>query len=234
MKILKGFLLLFFIVILSSCLRIKKEKTEVNRNDSIERTPSANNNTEFGKDKSSVTTIKFDDITVFISKFIVYDEKNKLSTNQKDTVCISADIGETIEGQLINIETSTIKNLKVEQRYETSITIMNEGPHCDLTEWKHYDSEWKQLKTKNNLFECIKYTNDEQQKFPEINIEKLKSEIKSKCGKDWFELVKNIKSPIEYPCEVGISKYFLRITGENATNGVKIAKLIEIDVSLGD
>jgi len=38
--------------------------------------------------------------------------------------------------------------IKLYQSFENSITIINEGPHCDLVKWKHYNSEWKELKTK--------------------------------------------------------------------------------------
>ena len=44
------------------------------------------------------------------------------------------------DGSPMQVTSPTLKNLKVEERIETSITVMNEGPHCDLTHWKHYNS----------------------------------------------------------------------------------------------
>ena len=88
-----------------------------------------------------------------ISKEYCIEDK-KLNETQKDTVYLYSELGETIEGQTISISTEQLINLTIEQRYETSVTIMGEGPHCDLIDWKHYDSEWKTLKLikLDNLF----------------------------------------------------------------------------------
>lgn len=191
------------------------------------------NNSENQDSDNSTTTIKFKELTLKINKFVASDEENKLSMIQKDTVIILADLGETIEKQNIKIETSQLENVKVEQSYETSITIMDEGPHCDLTEWKHYTSEWKPLNQINGQYICLSYSEKETEKFPQIALEELKTEVKSKCGEKWAKHIENVNSLTEYPCGIGISRYFLRITGQLKTNGKKISKLIVIENPLG-
>ena len=191
------------------------------------------NNSENKESDNSTTTIKFEELTLEINKFVAYDKENILSIIQKDTVIILADLGETIEKQNIKIETSLLENVKVEQSYETSITIMDEGPHCDLTEWKHFTSEWKSLDKINSLYKCLSYSEKETEKFPQTTIEELKAEVKSKCGDKWAKHIENVTSLTEYPCGIGISRYFLRITGQFKTNGTKISKLIVIENPMG-
>ena len=191
------------------------------------------NNSENQESDNSTTTIRFEELTLKINKFVAYDEENKLSIIQKDTVIILADLGETIEKQNIKIETSLLENVKVEQRYETSITIMDEGPHCDLTEWKHFTSEWKPLERIKSQYICLSYSEKETEKFPQTTIEELKAEVKSKYGEKWAKYIENVTSLTEYPCGIGISRYFLRITGQFKTNGKKISKLIVIENPMG-
>ena len=99
--------------------------------------------------EDTITDIRFKEFSISISRLLIYDADKKLDHIQKDTVEIYAEVGETIENQLISINSELLTGFTVEQRYETSITIVNEGPHCDLIEWRHYDSERNHLK--NNL-----------------------------------------------------------------------------------
>lgn len=182
----------------------------------------------------TITTIKFDELSVSISRLIIYDEEMKMDQIQKDTVEIYPELGEIIEGQLISLSSDQLTGLTVEQRYETSVTIMNEGPYCALVDWKHFYSEWKQLQTNNSgQFICEKYTEKEHEKFPKISMDDLKQEVKDQCGDEWLELVEKIKTPTEYPSGVGISRYYFRVTGQRKDNGQTVTKLIIIEPSMG-
>ncbi|ENA1795703.1 hypothetical protein ABF176_002550, partial [Flavobacterium psychrophilum] len=94
-------------------------------------------------ENDSLTKIKFNELSIFINKHIIFDEEKKLNQINKDTVNIFVELGETIENQKIKVYSQQITDLIIEQRYETSVTISNEGPHCDLNDWKHFYSEWK-------------------------------------------------------------------------------------------
>lgn len=182
----------------------------------------------------TITSIKFDELSISINRLIIYDEDKKIDQIQKDTVEIYAELGETIEGQLISFSSDKLTGLIVEQRYETSVTIMNEGPHCDLTDWKHFYSNWKPLQT-NNLgqFICYKYTKKEYEKFPKISIDNLKQKVKDQCGDEWLKLIENVKKPTEYPSGIGISRYYLRVIGQRKDNGKTVTKLIIIETPMG-
>jgi hypothetical protein len=180
------------------------------------------------------TVIKFQDLTLTVSRLIVWDEENKLSKTQEDTAYLYIELGETIEGQLIAFNTNTLENLKIEQRYETSVTIMNEGPHCDLLDWKHYYSEWKPLqRNSNGLFIGEAYQESDWEKFPKVDMNELKAMVRKQCGDEWFALVKGIKSPTKYPSGVGISRYFLKVSGHRKETNEAVTKYIVFEVPMG-
>jgi hypothetical protein len=182
----------------------------------------------------TITTIKFNELSISINRLIIYDRDKKINLVQKDTVEVYAELGETIEGQLISISSHQLTGLTVEQRYETSVTIMNEGPHCDITDWKHFYSDWKRLPINNSgQFIGDKYSKKDYQKFPKISIDDFKQIVKEKCGEEWFKLVENVKSLTEYPSAVGISRYYLRVTGQRKDNGQTVSKLIIIENPMG-
>ncbi len=227
--------------IMCSCDSITSSKQTENliKNDSIDR-DSANiivGNTHTSDstiEEDTITNIKFEELSMAISRLIVFDTNNQLDKIQKDTVYLYAELGETIEGQVISITTNQLTNSTVEQRYETSVTIMDEGPHCDLVDWKHYTSEWEKLQSnKKGQYIGRSYSEKDWEKFPTIDISELKERVKEQCGKDWLKLISKIQSPTEYPSGVGVSRYFLRLTGQRKDNGQTITKLIIIEVAMG-
>ncbi len=185
-------------------------------------------------DADTIIYIKFPELTLSINRLVIWDEEKKLNQLQNDTVSIIAELGETIEGQEISIATKELTDILIEQRYETSVAISNEGPHCDLTDWKHYYSDWKSLKqSSDGKFIGITYDLEANQRFPKVPISELKESVKKQCGEEWYQLVKNIKSPHEDPSSVGISRYYLNVTGKQKTTGKTIKKTIIIELPMG-
>jgi hypothetical protein len=182
----------------------------------------------------SITTLNFKDFSVSIDHLLVSEGEKVRANDQVDTVRISAELGETIEGQLITVSTDLLEEIKIEQRYETSMTIMNEGAHCDLTDWKHYDSNWKSLPmNKSGKYECAKYAPKDYEKFPKVSEVELKQYVLDHCGEEWFEQVKKIKKQTDYPVGVSVSRYFLKITGIRKDNGKTVQKIIVVEVPMG-
>jgi hypothetical protein len=179
------------------------------------------------------TKIKFNELVIVVNGMAIFDAE-KMERIQKDTAEIEAEVGETIEGRTISISSEQLIGLNIEQRYETSVTIMNEGPHCDLIDWKHFNSGWNSLKQNSSgQFVGDKYTEQDYTIFPEVSMDELKQTVKELCGEDWFKLLEKTNSPLEYPCTVNISRYFLRITGKRKDNGQKVTKLIIIKTPMG-
>lgn len=180
----------------------------------------------------SITHIKFNELSLSIYKFNAWNEDKRLSAIQNDTAYIICELGESILGQKIKIESSQLSDLKIEQAYETSISISYEGPHCDLIDWKHFRSDWLEVKSvSQDVYQVINYSDADKEKFPKINVEELKQHVKDYCGEEWYELVKKTSKATEYPIGVGISRVFIRLTGN--FNGRQVIKLLILEEAMG-
>ena len=180
------------------------------------------------------TVISFDEFNVTLSRLIVIDVYNILNSIQKDTVFLFPELGESIEGQILKVDNLTLDELKIEQRYETSISIQNEGPHCDLMNWKHYTSPWEELQNNNNqTYQCISYQHEDYQKFPTASVNEFKSYVKTNYDKEWYDLISKIKSIYDYPSSVGISKYFIRISGIDKKSKALVSKILIFENPMG-
>lgn len=232
--------MLFFLLFLGACNNAptnkiddqkQKDSIEVYENSLGSALATLRNETY----EDTIVDILFQEFSLSISRLMVYDENKLLDeVQEEDTVKIDAELGETIEGQTISISKNSLTNVVIEMSYETSVSISGEGPHQDLYEWKHYYSDWKKLNaTSENQFICYKYSKEEEDKFPAIQIEELKEKVKKDYGDEWYKMVSNITSPNQYPSHVGISRYFIRITGKRKDNEEAVSKIIIIKLPMG-
>lgn len=178
--------------------------------------------------------VKFDNLSVQIDNIEVWDENGTLKSIQKDTVRIDLDIGEILTGNTIRILNSDYDQIRIFQKIENSVTIMNEGPHCDLVDWKHYYSDWIEIEQiSKNVFQAITLTADHTEKFISVDLDEFKNAVSSHCGESWTDLVKNIKSVNEYPCGISTSRIFLKLVLENSKTNKSTVKVIELEVPMG-
>jgi len=157
--------------------------------------------------KKGFTEIRFGMITLWAhaletGRIINSDERG----NSSDTLEIDYDLPESAEGQSLFIQSCKLQDVKIEFRYETSITLNMEGPHWALYDWKHYYSDWKELKSNQGKYKIPTLTRKESQRFPKYRDEELKQYV------GWDTLV------AEYPdseIEIfkGVSRIYIRITG---------------------
>ncbi len=174
--------------------------------------------------------IKFQDFSLLM-ELEVWDENGELKKTQNDTAKVYLELGETPEGKKIKIKQSKFKKIEIFQRHENSVTIMNEGPHCDLTEWKHYYSDWNKLNfdVKENTFVSDSYKHEDWEKFIEVDINELKKAVEKECGGYWPKHIKNVN---EYPSGVSMSRIFLKILLTDKNDSV-IEKIIEFEIPMG-
>ena len=166
--------------------------------------------------------------SIVIESYYDYSFNNK----GNDTTLVYIELGDGPENNLLTIDSGEAEIVKVYQRYETSATIMNEGPHLDLLDWVHYTSGWVEIEKNNNhSFKSISYSEEEAAKFPAVDIEKLKVIAKNIGGEKWAELVKDVKSVNDYPIGVGISKIEFKL--EYILKGIKKTKYIVFQMPLG-
>ena len=186
-----------------------------------------------GQNKEHKVTLDLNDFIISFQSLVI-DSYYDYSANNKgdDTTVVYLELGDSPENNLLTFDSGEAEIVHVYQRYETSATIMNEGPHLDLVNWFHYTSGWVALEKSNDYsFKSISYSEEEASKFPEVNIEKLRVMVKNIGGDNWAELVKDVNSINDYPVGVGISKIEFKI--EYILKGIKKEKYIVFEMPLG-
>jgi hypothetical protein len=241
---LRNNIILIFTIILLGCGEDKKTSTnQIGQESSkiIEKadTPIAEKEIEEPKTESkpqlndNSLKIRFEEFIIEIDSLEFWDEEAKLTEQQKDTARIHLELGETIEGQKLIVQKIKKGDIRIYQRYENSVTVMNEGPHCDLTEWKHYNSDWKQLKIENGQFLTDSYSEADWEKFIKVDMAELREAVRKQCGDGWAEHVKEVKSPNEYPCGVSTSRIFFKIEFIEQDSKDLKERIISFEIPMG-
>jgi hypothetical protein len=134
---------------------------------------------------------------------------------EQEEIAVDVELGDTIFGQAIVLvprDGAEQKNFRVQAQYETSLTILWEGAHRDLLDWKHFRSEWSDLEQLGDVkFRMPTYTDEEASRFPTVSSKEIYQAVREAGGSNWAERVKQVRGPNEYPASVGISTLRLRI-----------------------
>ena len=183
--------------------------------------------------QEKVTKIHLQDLEITINN-LVTENKESLNSNSLNEILLEVALGEKFDRNVISIKSTEYINFEIYQAFETSLTIMNEGPHCDLLNWKHYKSEWTKLESINlNSFKSKRYDSLELRKFPNTKSDEILNAIKEHCGENWISLTKDFKSIYDYPFDVGVSRTYLKIKALNKKRGKQIEKIIILALPLG-
>lgn len=157
--------------------------------------------------------------------------------NLPERITIQMGLGESFS-KLIRLypRQRSAPNFRIEQQYETSLTVMREGPHLDLTDWKHFISEWSDLKTgPNNSFLTSDVSGEE---FPSVTnqeiVDAVVAELKNLSVEDdsWVNLARQCQTPTTYPCGVSVSKIRLRLSVQQGRKWLPI-HVIELIPPMG-
>ena len=138
-----------------------------------------------------------------------------LKLSDKPVIVDDFDVPEYVDDQEIKIlggDEST--QFRVFERYRTSMTVMGEGPHLDLVNWRHFDSEWMPLEQlTQRKFRTLAAERMDTEKFPATTKEELVAAARKAAG-DWpeaIDLAKTCAGPNKAPCAVGVSSVYFRI-----------------------
>jgi hypothetical protein len=148
-------------------------------------------------------------------------ENTKISYYADDRIVLDFDLSETPEKMIVlhpRPEGSYV--FHIEWGYETSVSIMDSGPHMDLRNWKHHLSEWQELEEVGlNSFVCPEVASSE---FPDVSNTAIVEAVREETGDwaqrgydpgdRWIRLAEQCASPNEYPCGVSISRISLKIS----------------------
>lgn len=145
------------------------------------------------------------------------------------------ELEENIENQTIVLDAvaGTNVELKVEQRFETSLTVMEEGPHLDLTSWKHYRSDWVDIKrVRENRFLTSRIDPSEYMRFPIVTPAEIRQAVLAAGGLRWARLVRNVRNPNDYPAAVSISRISFRISARDGARW-RTLTVVHLDLPMG-
>jgi hypothetical protein len=179
-------------------------------------------------------TITFDEITLKfeggVKELSVYEDRQP---KYLDTAMFEAEMGSEIGDVLVSVFTTELQDVVIEQSMRTTMTINNEGPSCELSDWKHYTMPWtavKQITTEQ--FKLNGYEDEDYNRFPNVTVEEVKTAAKTHCSADWLPIINNIKSLQDAYCDVVMDKVILRVSGKKA-NGQKVEKYVMITMPTG-
>lgn len=182
---------------------------------------------------AKIINVKFMEANAHIRNLTIVDDDALQHLDYENNLVIGVGLGQSPENKTIIIKDNKYKSVKILQRYENSITIMNEGPHCDLINWKHYNSDWKPVKKINkNKFETLSYSEIDNKQFMPVSIDDLKLAVSEQCGADWAKYIEKVKNVNQYPVGVTTSKIFLKFILTDFEDSV-IEKTIEFVIPMG-
>ena len=129
------------------------------------------------------------------------------------------ELGDNIDVQVVKITSTTSRKYKLSVQFETSLTIMDAGPHFDLTEWKHCTTDWLDLKSeKPNEYRFPEAALIDNNCFPKVSDEEIRSEVGRVAGERWLALLKGDLDVNHYPLGVSLSTVRIRVLEE--VNGI--------------
>jgi hypothetical protein len=181
------------------------------------------------------------EIEVFNADGAAFDFENTLDFPVDDLIRINLGLGESMSKVItLKRHPGITAEFRVEQQYETSVTIMDEGPHMDLLDWKDHVSEWEPLETRAR--DSFVSTEVRSEEFPKVSRTELMAavdaESKRRAGKGhdqgdrWVQLANRCENVTNDPCGVSVSKVRLRLRVKE--NGAwRDIQTIELKVPMG-
>lgn len=177
--------------------------------------------------------LKFKTFEMSIDSIDIWNDEVDLKLHNSDTVIVYLALGSSVEDKKIRVKQILEGGLRVFQSYENSITIMNEGPHCDLNDWKHYNSEWVELDVLNDSIKTVDYSEEEWSQFIDVDMSELIEAVKFHCGEEWAAQAKKAVSPTEYPNGVSMSRIYIKVEYQNDKTGTTSSKIIAFEIPMG-
>ena len=180
------------------------------------------------------SVVTFDNMKVAFHDLDVMEAKELQRVRMKDSTMFYSDPGVTPENKIVSIKAlEHYSKLEIYQAYRTSVSINNDGPLCDLSNWKHHYSSWTPLEViDENTFKSKQYSDKDVEKLIDVSIENLKTAVKNECGLEWSEVIKHIPSIEDLSSEIGVDAIYFKII-MTAPNGKRSEKIIAFEKPIG-
>lgn len=176
-----------------------------------------------------------------VKQIIIHSARNpgnKMTIDMKTpTVSQNVDLGDDWDGVVELVGPTKDQALRMQLVFETSMSIHEEGPHLDLTNWKHYKSDpqtiWPEDQ-KNPGAHRYKFDSDRianAKAFPFVSKKELITAVRAamKSGgseRAWDRLAAACETPQTGSCSVGISKVWLQVFPKDQVGGKPLAEIV--------
>ncbi len=179
------------------------------------------------------TVVSFEDMELTIHGMELYESEGQDYESKRNLIQFYAELGMSPENKQVQLKLKkNVDRIAVYQAYQTSLTIQNEGPHCDLLEWKHYDSIWLPLNLdEEQSFTILSYKAEEGTKFVDVDFDDIKKAVREFCGSDYAERIKQLEE-IDYPAAISISMIYLKIVMFDE-KGERTERIIAFEIPMG-
>jgi len=173
-------------------------------------------------------------------QIVRHDPENEITETtfeglKKTVIDVDLELGESIENQMILLRPfqGDSREFKIEQQFETSMAIGDEGPHWDFVNWKHYTSEWREIKKlEDNKFLTSKVPEQDATNFPSVTPQEIYQLVTKEGNERWAALARQCNSPNDGPCYVGLSRISFRISAKDKGEW-KVIHRINYSIPLG-
>lgn len=150
---------------------------------------------------------------------------------------ISLELGDTIESAVIEVvpHGDDDRDLLVQYQVETSMTIMDDGPHLDLVDWKHFTSDWTDLERIDaRRFRMPKIESDYElaSRFPAYTVDELYDAATAAGGRRWADLAREWPRVEDERVAVGISTVRIRVVAHEP-EGIEPLFTLHVSVPMG-
>lgn len=190
---------------------------------------------ENSEEEITPSELNLKDLTLYCDNNYFAESANLSNAElEKDTIVFDQGLFSKIPGT-ISLSSKTVRNLKLEQSYETSISVGYDGKNCVLDNWKHYTDNWDLRGSEvPGVVIPWDYSDPSYLKFPEITSEELYAVMQKECSEI---IVNNIgKENLLKNENVNkvVSSILFRITGDYKQKSKgKFEKIIKIKSQIG-
>lgn len=141
--------------------------------------------------------------------------------------------GESLTSTTVRITPESGAQFRVSVQMESSLTIMDEGPHLDLTDWKHCTTEWLEAERITDSEFRIPVTEEiDQGCFHQVTIDEIRNEVLKRGGARWADLIEDDASITDYPMAVALSSVTVKVE-QLLEDSWEVVTMIRFSIPMG-
>lgn len=144
------------------------------------------------------------------------------------------DLGNSLSKHALTIFSANKETFRVSLQLETSMSISSEGPHLDLTDWKHCTTDWVNAKAfSQSVFILPNFDTIDTACFPDVTQEEIKAEVFKLGGQRWADVLDEEGFPDWYsPASIALSMVRIKIEQQVGPSWQKVT-IINVSIPMG-